>query len=75
MVGEETSEQVDIVPMQIRVLKHVRKVCGCRGGESAPVTADEPTLLIEKSMPAPACSHAADHQVCRWLTGCTVLKT
>lgn len=25
VVGEETSEQLDIVPMQIRVLKHVRK--------------------------------------------------
>ncbi|WP_339471101.1 IS66 family transposase zinc-finger binding domain-containing protein, partial [Pseudomonas capeferrum] len=41
VVGEETSEQLDIVPMQIRVLKHVRKVYGCRGCEAAPVTADK----------------------------------
>ncbi len=33
---------VEIVPMQIRVIKHVRKVYGCRDCESAPVTADKP---------------------------------
>src|SRR5690606_18693708 len=54
VIGEETSEQLDIVPMQIRVLKHVRKVYGCRGCESAPVTADKPAQLIEKSMASPS---------------------
>jgi len=54
VVGEETSEQLDIVPMQIRVLKHVRKVYGCRGCEAAPVTADKPAQLIEKSMASPS---------------------
>ncbi|WP_434518868.1 IS66 family transposase [Pseudomonas sp. NFX1] len=54
VVGEETSEQLDIVPMQIRVLKHVRKVYGCRGCESAPFTADKPAQLIEKSMASPS---------------------
>ncbi len=53
-IGEETSEQLDIVPMQIRVLKHVRKVYGCRGCEIAPVTADKPAQLIEKSMASPS---------------------
>ncbi len=33
---------VEIVPMQIRVIKHVRKVYDCRDCESAPVTADKP---------------------------------
>jgi hypothetical protein len=47
-IGEETSEQLDIVPMQIRVIKHIRKVYGCRGCETAPVTADKPAQLIEK---------------------------
>lgn len=55
VIGEETSEQLDIVPMQIRVLKHARKVYGCRGCETAPVTADKPAQLIEKAWPAPAC--------------------
>ena len=29
-IGEEVSEQLEIVPMQIRVIKHARKVYGCR---------------------------------------------
>lgn len=33
--------------MQIRVIKHVRKVYGCRECETAPVTADKPAQLIE----------------------------
>ncbi|WP_415639815.1 IS66 family transposase zinc-finger binding domain-containing protein, partial [Pseudomonas floridensis] len=52
-IGEETSEQLDIVPMQIRVIKHIRKVYGCRGCEAAPVTADKPAQVIEKSMASP----------------------
>jgi transposase len=54
VIGEETSEQLEIVPMQIRVLKHIRKVYGCRGCETAPVTADKPAQLIEKSMASPS---------------------
>ena len=41
------------MPMQIRVLKHIRKVYGCRGCENAPVTADKPAQLIDKSMSSP----------------------
>lgn len=41
-IGEEVSEQLEIVPMQIRVIKHVRNVYGCSDCETAPVTADEP---------------------------------
>ncbi|MCP1464396.1 transposase [Pseudomonas sp. S3E17] len=40
--------------MQIRVIKHVRKVYGCRACETAPVTADKPAQLIEKSMASPS---------------------
>jgi len=53
-IGEETSEQLEIVPMQIRVIKHIRKIYGCRGCETAPVTADKPAQLIEKSMASPS---------------------
>ena len=53
-IGEEVSEQLEIVPMQIRVIKHIRKVYGCRGCETAPVTADKPAQLIEKSMTSPS---------------------
>ena len=40
--------------MQIRVIKHIRKVYGCRDCESAPVTADRPAQMIEKSMASPS---------------------
>ena len=53
-IGEEISEQLEIVPMQIRVIKHIRKVYGCRDCEAAPVTADKPAQLIEKSMASPS---------------------
>jgi len=53
-IGEEVSEQLEIVPMQIRVIRHVRKVYGCRDCETAPVTADKPAQLIEKSMASPS---------------------
>ncbi len=53
-IGEEVSEQLEIVPMQIRVIKHVRKIYGCRECEAASVTADKPAQLIEKSMASPS---------------------
>lgn len=54
MISEETSEQLDILPMQIRVIKHTRKVYGCRACETAPITADKPAQVIEKSMACPS---------------------
>jgi transposase len=48
-IGEETSEQLETIPMQIRVIRHIRKVYACKGCETAPVTADRPVQLIEKS--------------------------
>lgn len=53
-IGQETSEQLEIVPMQIRVIRHIRKTYGCRGCEAAPVTADKPAQLIEKSLASPS---------------------
>lgn len=53
-IGEETSEQLEIIPMQIRVIKHIRKVYACKGCETAPVTADKAAQLIEKSMASPS---------------------
>jgi transposase len=54
VIGEETSEQLEIIPMQIRVIKHIRKTYGCKGCEAAPITADKPAQLIEKSMASPS---------------------
>jgi len=53
-IGEETSEQLEIVPMQIRVIRHIRKTYACKGCETAPVTADKPAQLIEKSLASPS---------------------
>ncbi|MDP3979621.1 MAG: IS66 family transposase [Pseudomonas sp.] len=54
VIGEETSEQLEIIPMQIRVIKHIRKTYACKGCETAPVTADKPAQLIEKSLASPS---------------------
>jgi len=48
-IGQEISEQLDIVPMQIRVLRHIRKRYACPGGEQAPVTAPVPAQVLPKS--------------------------
>ncbi|MDQ1818165.1 IS66 family transposase [Massilia sp. CCM 9210] len=49
LIGEDVSEQLDIVPMQVRVLRHVRKRYGCPGSTHAPVTAPLPPQPLPKS--------------------------
>lgn len=48
-IGEDVSEQLDIIPMQVRVLRHVRKRYACPGGDTAPVTAPVPAQVLPKS--------------------------
>ena len=48
-IGQEISEQLDIVPMQIRVLRHIRKRYGCPSSLHAPVTAALPPQPLPKS--------------------------
>lgn len=48
-IGQEVSEQLDIVPMQVRVLRHIRKRYGCAKGEHAPVTAPAAAQVLPKS--------------------------
>ena len=48
-IGEDVSEQLDVVPMQIRVLRHRRKRYGCPVGEHAPVIAPAPAQVLPKS--------------------------
>ena len=48
-IGQEISEQLDIVPMQIRVLRHIRKRYGCPSSLHAPVTAALPLQPLPKS--------------------------
>lgn len=48
-IGQDVSEQLDIVPMQVRVLRHIRKRYGCPQGDQAPVTAAAPAQVLPKS--------------------------
>ncbi len=48
-IGQEISEQLDIVPMQVRVLRHIRRRYGCPKGDQAPVTAPAPAQVLPKS--------------------------
>lgn len=50
VIAEETSEQLDIIQMQVRVIRHIRKTCACKACETSPVTTGKPAQL----MPAPA---------------------
>lgn len=52
-IGEESHEQLDIVPAQIKVLKHIRKKYACPCCEQYLVTADKPRQPIEKSIASP----------------------
>ncbi|WP_165665855.1 IS66 family transposase, partial [Metapseudomonas otitidis] len=54
VIGEETSEQLEIIPMQVRVIRHLRKTYACNACEAAPVTADKPAQLLEKSLATPS---------------------
>jgi transposase len=49
-MGEEVSEQLDIVPMQIRVLRHCRKRYACHCGQCAPRMVPAVAQVIPKSL-------------------------
>jgi len=52
-ISDKTSEQLEVIPMQIKVIRHIRKqyVCHCcqKQGESFLKTASKPKQPIEKS--------------------------
>ncbi len=51
-IGEVTSEQLDIVPAKIQVIRHIRKQYACQCGQCIR-TADLPKQPIPKSMASP----------------------
>lgn len=53
VINRVVSEQLDIVPMQVRVLQHIRLVYGCQASEHAPVTAAMPPQPLPKSNASP----------------------
>ena len=48
-IGEVSTEQLDIIPAKVRVLKHIRYKYTCRSCDSAPETASLPAQLLPKS--------------------------
>ena len=52
-IGQDVSEQLDIVPMQVRVLHRIRERYGCPGSVHAPVTAPLPPQPLPKSNASP----------------------
>ena len=48
-IGQDVSEQLDIVPMQVRVLRHIRKRYGGPKGDQAPVSTRAPAQVLPKS--------------------------
>ena len=53
LIGQDISEQLDIVPMQVRVMRHIRNKYGCPGSQHAPVTALLPPQPLPKSNASP----------------------
>ena len=54
VINRVVSEQLDIIPMQVRVLQHIRLVYGCKASEHAPVTAMLPPQPLPKSNASPS---------------------
>lgn len=52
-IGEQTSEQLDIIPAVVQVLVHVRKKYACKSCEDHIVTANLPLQAIPKSNASP----------------------
>jgi len=48
-IGEKTSEQLDIIPMKIQVIRHIRKQYACPCCDGYLKTASKPKQPIEKS--------------------------
>lgn len=48
-IGEDVSEQLDIVPMQIRVVRTVRPRYACPKGDQAPVQMPAPAQVLPRS--------------------------
>lgn len=52
-IGEESSEQLEIIPAQVKVIRHRRKKYACPCCQQHVVTADKPKAPIPKSIAAP----------------------
>jgi len=53
VIGEEASEQLDIIPAKVQILVHVRKKYACKQCEAGVVTAPLPPQPIPRSHASP----------------------
>ena len=53
-IGEEVTEQLDIIPAQLKVIKHVRPKYACNRCDEGVSIAPMPTLFLPKSMATPS---------------------
>lgn len=49
-IGEDISEQVDIIPARVQVIQHVRKKYACKSCDDTIKTAPKPDVLLPKSI-------------------------
>lgn len=63
VIGEEISEQLDIIPAKIQVLRHIKKKYACRCCEAHVRTAEAPQQPIPKSNASPG---LLAHAIIRW---------
>jgi len=52
-IGSEMSEQLEVIPAQVKVIEHIRKKYACRQCEEHVVIAEKPPQPIEKGLPGP----------------------
>lgn len=50
-IGEEVSEQLEVIPTQLKVIRHVRYKYGCRHCEEGVITAPLPKQPLPKGIP------------------------
>ena len=53
LIGEETSEQLDVIPQQVQVIRHIRRKYACPCCEQGVVTTPLPPQPIPKSLASP----------------------
>lgn len=67
-IGEEVSEQLELIPAVLYVIEHVRRTYACKSCQGQVTTADKPTQPIEKGLAGPGLlaqvitSKYGDHQ-------------
>ena len=52
-IGSQTSEQLEVIPAQVKVIEHVRKKYACRACEEHVTIAPKPPQPIDKGLPGP----------------------